>query len=132
MTEPQPQPQPQPMPQPQSQPQPMPQPQMQMPEAFQSIIEQQNTQIAALIAQNQALNGQITQMVQGGAQFMQQTQPQPQPYQQIQQPIAQPQQFPNYYDPANPMQRFNPSALSDDRDWSLESLAKEIGKPAKE
>ena len=99
------------------------------PNAYQSIIDQHNAQIAALMAQNNALNGQITQMVQGGAQFMQPQQPQVQP----QQPqVQQPQQFPNYYQPMNPMQQFNPPALSDNQDWSLEALGKEIGKPRKE
>ena len=38
-----------------------------IPASYQSIIDQQNEQIVALMAQNQALNGQITQMVQNGA-----------------------------------------------------------------
>lgn len=75
--------------------------------AYQSIIEQQNNQIAALIAQNDALSKQITQMVQNGAQFSQPAQ----------QPASQ--------------TTFNPDSLADDKDWSLEGLASEIGKPAK-
>ena len=94
--------------------------------AYQAIIEQQQAQIRALIAQTNAQSQQITRMVQGGAQFMQQPQ-QVQPMQQ-----QQPQQFPNYYQPTNPMQQFNPPALSDNQDWSLEALGKEIGKPRKE
>lgn len=150
-----PQPQPQPMPQqpqqsPQPQPpllnpQPMPQqaqplpqqpqplisfgmtaPEPQAPNAYDSIIAQQNEQIAALIAQNQALTGQITQMVQGGAQFTQAPQPQPQQVQQAQQPT----EFPPVYDGASPLRTFNPPALSDNQDYSLEALASEIGKPA--
>ena len=99
----------------------------QIPPSYQSIIDQQNEQIAALMAQNQALNGQITQMVQNGAQFAQQPIQQSQPqYQHMQ---AQPmQQFPNYYEPANPMQQFNPPSLALDQDVSLESLAEQIGK----
>lgn len=99
----------------------------QIPASYQSIIDQQNEQIAALMAQNQALNGQITQMVQNGAQFAQQPIHQPQPqYQHMQaQPV---QQFPNYYEPANPMQQFNPPSLALDQDVSLESLAEQIGK----
>lgn len=104
-----------------------------IPASYQSIIDQQNEQIAALMAQNQALNGQITQMVQNGVQFtstvfanghtQQVAQPQ---YQHMQ---AQPmQQFPNYYEPANPMQQFNPPSLALDQDVSLESLAEQIGK----
>lgn len=99
----------------------------QIPASYQSIIDQQNEQIAALMAQNQALNGQITQMVQNGAQFAQQPQQQqPQQYQHVQ--VQQPQQFPNYYEPANPMQQFNPPSLALDQDVSLESLAEQIGK----
>ena len=104
-------PQPQPMPQqPQQSPQPQPQQQSQhptqpqaqplpqqpqplisfattapepasKPNAWDSIIAQQQEQINALMAQNQALTGQITQMVQGGAQFTQQAPQQPQPQQ---------------------------------------------------
>lgn len=124
--------QPQPVPEPQPQPtlQPQPQPPIQSDQnAYQTIIAQQQAQIDALIAQTNALNGQITQMVQGGMQF---AQPMQQPTQQpMQQPMQQP-QYPNYYQPANPMQQFNPPALSDNKDWSLEALGKEIGKPRKE
>ena len=67
---------------------------------YQSIIEQQQAQIAALMVQNDALNQQVTRMVQGGAQFSQQQQ----------------------------TQQFAQGALSDNRDWSLESLAKDIGR----
>lgn len=91
---------------------------------YQSIIDQQNAQIAALMAQNNALNQQVTQMVQGGAQFNQQQQ-----QQQVQQVgqnwAAQPvQQFPPVYGGDNGM----PLSLAADVDISLESLAKEIGK----
>ena len=98
----------------------------QIPASYQSIIDQQNEQIAALMAQNQALNGQITQMVQNGAQFAQQVQQQPQQYQHAQ--PQQVQQFHNYYEPANPLQQFNPPSLALDQDVSLESLAEQIGK----
>ena len=106
----------------------------QAPASYQSIIDQQNEQIAALIAQNQALNGQITKMVQNGAQFYQPQQPVP--------PGIMP-QFQNAYggvnnpaivqpQPQTPMQQFNAPALSSNQDWSLEALGKEIGKPRKE
>ena len=77
--------------------------------AYQSIIEQQQAQINALLEQTANLNQQIVNMVNSGAQFTstQQTQAQPE---------------------AKPMQEFNPQPLSDGDDWSLESLAKEIGK----
>ena len=105
--------------------------------AYESIMKEQSEQIAALIAQNQALNGQITKMVQNGAQFYQPQQ------QQQQQPGMMP-QYQNAYggvanpaivqqpQPQNPMQQFNPPALSSNQDWSLEALGKEIGKPRKE
>ena len=128
-----PQPNPQPMPQ-QAQPLPQqPQPLISFattapeptskPNAWDSIIAQQQEQINALMAQNQALTGQITQMVQGGAQFTQQ----PQQVQQPQQP-QQPTEFPPVYDGASPLQTFNPPSLSDNADYSLEGLASEIGK----
>lgn len=71
--------------------------------AYESIMKQQSEQIAALIAQNESLTNQITHLIKNGAQ--------------ISQPVA--------HDPlANIM---NPS-LASDEDWSLEALAKDIGK----
>ena len=100
--------------------------------SYQSIIEQQQAQIDALIQQNNNLNAQVTQMVQNGAQFgqpVQQVQQMQQP-QQFQQ--AQPAQYPNVYQPtdmqAHPLSTFNPASLANDEDYSLESLAKDIGK----
>lgn len=89
--------------------------------AYQSIIDEQNAQIAALMAQNSSLNAQITQMVQSGAQFSQPQQPQQMP------------QVGNNW-AVQPMQAgagantFNPPSMALDTDVSLESLAKEIGK----
>lgn len=109
----------------------------QAPASYQSIIDQQNEQIAALIAQNQALNGQITKMVQNGAQFYQPQQPQPAQvgnmpqYQNAYGGVANP-AIVQQPQPQNPMQQFNPPALSSNQDWSLEALGKEIGKPRKE
>ena len=101
-------------------------------DSYKSIIEQQQAQIDALIQQNNNLNAQVTQMVQNGAQFGQPTQ-QVQQFQQVQQAQpAQPAQFPNVYQPADmqahPLSTFNPASLASDEDYSLESLAKEIGK----
>lgn len=73
--------------------------------AYDMIIAQQQAQIDALIAQNSSLAQQVTQMVQNGAQFQQ----------------AQPQMLPN-------QTQFNLQALSDDKDYSLEGLAEQIGK----
>ena len=70
---------------------------------YQTIIEQQQAQIDALIAQTTALNSQIINMVNAGAQF-------------------------NDNNHAQPVQPVQPVSLSDDADYSLESLAKEIGK----
>ena len=75
---------------------------------YESIIEQQQAQINALLEQTANLNQQIVNMVNSGAQFAS-AQPQPQPE-------------------VKPMQEFNPQPLSAGDDWSLESLAKEIGK----
>ena len=87
--------------------QPMKEQPKEQPNAYASIIEQQNEQIAALIAQNQSLTGQITQLIQSGAQIntMQQTQPQPM----MQPSMLQP-------------------SLSENDDWSIESLAREMAK----
>ena len=75
---------------------------------YESIIEQQQAQINALLEQTANLNQQIVNMVNSGAQFASaQPQPQPEP---------------------KPMQEFNPQPLSAGDDWSLESLAKDIGK----
>lgn len=76
--------------------------------AYQSIIEQQQAQINALLEQTANLNQQIVNMVNSGAQFAS-TQP------------VQPEE-------PKPMQQFNPQPLSEGDNWSLESLAKEIGK----
>lgn len=70
---------------------------------YQTIIEQQQAQIDALIAQTTALNSQIIDMVNNGAQF-------------------------NDAKPAQPAQPVQPVSLADDADYSLESLAKEIGR----
>lgn len=80
----------------------------QAPQAYQSIIDQQNEQIAALIAANDALTKQVTGLIQNGAQLGTPQQAAPQTPQ--------------------PMQQFNPQPLSEGDDWSLESLAKEIGR----
>lgn len=80
----------------------------QAPQAYQSIIEQQNEQISALIAANEALTKQVTGLIQNGAQLGTPQQATPQTPQ--------------------PMQQFNPQPLSEGDDWSLESLAKEIGR----
>lgn len=85
--------------------------QPQQPDTFETILAQKDAQISALIEQTKSLTQQITQMVQGGAQFTDNTAPQTQQ--------------------ASPMQHFNPPAMSDDIDYSLESLAKEIGKPTR-
>lgn len=76
---------------------------------YQSIIDGQNEQIAALIAANEALTKQVTNMIQSGAQLG------------GTQPVAQPQQ-------AQPTAQLNTPSLASNDDWSLEDLAKEIGK----
>lgn len=69
--------------------------------SYQTIIEQQQAQINALIAQTETLNKQIINMVNSGAQFN---------------------------DNSQPTQPTQPISLSDDMDYSLESLAKDIGR----
>ena len=80
-TEPQPEPIATPEPEPQSEPiaTTEPEPKAEPVNPYQSVIENQNSQIAALIEQNNKLTAQITQLVQGGAQIAQAGQPNPQP-----------------------------------------------------
>lgn len=77
--------------------------------AYQTIIEQQQAQIDALLAQTANLNQQIIDMVKNGAQFndAQQAKPVPQ---------------------TQPVQNLNTPSLATGEDYSLEALAKEIGK----
>lgn len=77
------------------------------------IIEQQNAQIDALMKHTERLNAQIAQMVQGGVQFNDNQGKQTQTPQ------------------VKPMRQFNPDSLSDNIDYSLEALGREIGKPNK-
>ena len=89
----------------------------QQPNPYQSVIEQQQAQIAALIEQNTALNQQVVNMLQNGAQFNSQ-------------PILQPQAQTTVQSvqPVQPVQQFNPVSLQSNEDYSLEALGKEIGK----
>lgn len=80
--------------------------QVETPNAYQSIIDQQAEQINALIEQNESLTGQITKLIQNGAQISGNSQP----------------------GRIDPLSNLNGAALSDGDDWSLESLAKDIGK----
>ena len=76
---------------------------------YESIIEQQQQQIDALLKQTETLNAQITRMVENGAQFN-----------------SQPAQT---AEPTQPGQAFNPKSLAEhDAFLSMEDLAKEIGK----
>ena len=92
-------------PDPQAQPEPAQQAQEANP--YQSIIDGQNEQIAALIAANKALTEQVTSFIQNGAQLGTAQQAQPEP---------------------KPAQTFNAPSLATDESWSLEDLAKEIGR----
>lgn len=96
---------------------------------IQQIIDQQNAQIAALMAQNRHLNAQVVQMVQSGAQITQQ-QAQAQPIVEPAQPQypTQAQQMAQLGAQPDPLTTFNPPALSNNADYSLEGLAGQIGK----
>ena len=73
------------------------------PNAYETIIAQQQAQIEALITQTNTLTQQITNLVQNGAQLPSQ--------------------------PAKPQNAFNPKSLAEtDAFLSMEDLAKEIGK----
>lgn len=80
---------------------------------LQSIIDQQTSQIDALMAQNQKLTAQITNMINNGMQINDGTQQQ--------------QQQQQYEPTGNGFGKGNVS-LSDDDDYSVASLGKLIGK----
>ena len=73
---------------------------------YDTIIGQQGEQIQLLMEQNERLSAQIAQLIQSGAQIGVSLGVQA----------------------SNPMQQFNTPSLADNEDWSLESLAKDIGK----
>ena len=73
---------------------------------YDTIIGQQGEQIQMLIEQNERLSAQIAQLIQSGAQIG----------------VA------HGVQAANPLQQFNSPSLASEDDWSLESLAKDIGK----
>lgn len=73
---------------------------------YDTIIGQQSEQIKLLIEQNERLSSQIAQLIQSGAQIG----------------VA------HGVQAANPLQQFNSPSLAESDDWSLESLAKDIGK----
>ena len=70
--------------------------------AYDAIIAQQSAQIDALLAQNERLTNQITQLIQNGAQIKQ--------------------------EPAPNIFATQSLQLQDNQDYSLEALAKDIGK----
>lgn len=73
---------------------------------YDTIIGQQGEQIQLLIEQNERLSAQIAQLIQSGAQIG----------------------VSHGMQAANPLQQFNSPSLASEDDWSLESLAKDIGK----
>lgn len=93
--------------------------------AYEAIIAQQQAQIEALTGQNSALNAQVVHMIQGGAQLAS-AQPQAQ---QATQPSPQVQQMLQMGAQPDPLGQLNTPSLSNPQDFSLESLASEIGKP---
>lgn len=99
---------------------------------IQQIIDQQNTQIAALMAQNAALNSQVVSLVQNGGQLTGTQMPQAQAPQQPMQPNpqypTQVQQMAQLGAQPDPFAGMAPPSLSSTEDYSLEGLASEIGK----
>lgn len=97
---------------------------------YQQIIDEQQAQIAAMQAQNAALNAQVVSFINNGAQLPQQQAPTQQqaPAQQApyvgQNWAVQPTQFAPVYEGNG----FSPVSLAQDVDVSLEGLAGEIGK----
>ena len=73
---------------------------------YDTIIGQQGEHIQMLIEQNERLSAQIAQLIQSGAQIG----------------------VSHGVQASNPLQQFNSPSLADNDDWSLESLAKDIGK----
>lgn len=101
----------------------------QMPQPSQTaqdaIIAQLQAQNAALLQQTQALNQQVVQMIQGGAQLGAQMQPQQAQPAQMAPQVAQMLQMGAQPDPLG---TFNPPSLANGQDMSLEALASQIGK----
>ena len=101
-----------------------------MPDVSATIAAQYQAQIDALMQQNAALNQQVVQMIQGGAQLGVQ-QPQvaqsAQPVQPMQ-PTPQVAQMLQLGAQPDPLGTFNPPSLANGQDMSLEALASEIGK----
>ena len=96
---------------------------------IQQIIDQQNAQIAALMAQNAALNSQVVSLVQNGGQLTGTQMPQAQaPQQPNPQYPTQVQQMAQLGAQPDPFAGMAPSSLSSTGDYSLEGLASEIGK----
>lgn len=105
----------QPEPTAQAEPIAQPEPQAQAPQpanAYESIIEQQQQQITALMEQTKMLNEQIVNLVNNGAQLGGKGAQQPQGIR-------------------SPSQQFNQPSLEGQEDFTLESLAKDIGKKPK-
>lgn len=78
------------------------------------------------MGQNAALNAQVVQFIQGGAQLSSQSGQQGQP--QAQQMPPQVAQMLQMGAQPDPLGSFNPPSLTTAQDMSLESLASEIGK----
>lgn len=98
--------------------------QPQIPNAQDAIIAQLQAQNAALLQQTQALNAQVVQFIQGGAQLATQQ------GRQIAQPVTPPQvqQMLQMGAQPDPLGTFNPPSLANGQDMSLEALASQIGK----
>ena len=93
---------------------------------YDAIIEDQKAQIAALMDANKSLTEQVTNLISSGAQISHDI-----PAQQAKavKPVASAGEYtPVYGGGENPLSELNTPALSDDTDYSLESLASEIGK----
>ena len=97
-----------------------------MPDVSATIAAQYQAQIDALMQQNAALNQQVVQMIQGGAQLgAQQAQPQQVQQAQLAPQVAQMLQIGAQPDPLG---TFNPPSLANGQNMSLEALASDIGK----
>jgi hypothetical protein len=97
-----------------------------VPDVSATIAAQYQAQIDALMQQNAALNQQVVQMIQGGAQLGAQR-AQPQQVQQAQ-PAPQVAQMLQMGAQPDPLGTFNPPSLANGQNMSLEALASEIGK----
>ena len=93
---------------------------------YNSIIEEQKAQIAALMDANKSLTEQVTNLISSGAQISHTESPKSE--KNAKPTVSAGEYAPVYGGGENPLSELNTPSLADDSDYSLEALAGEIGK----